>query len=184
MAEIVEVLTQQNVAGGDERYSFTVNTAVASVGLAAGPALPRLRSANNPALGDRYPNFTAQDNIRLLSCGLWLPYSFALSVVPVRVLLYWVDPLGLTMLPVLGPDATNTALWVPDAGYELALDRYSAYPAAIGPTAGLVAFLMDPGAAAADQLGISQLNTPAILNATVQRVVFWVKVMHSLSMVP
>lgn len=183
MAEIVEVLTHQNVSTGDERYSFTVNTAVASVGLPAGPAVPRLRSANNPALGDRYAHFSARDNIRLLSCGLWLPYSFGLSVVPVRVLLYWTDPTGVPLLPVLGPDATNTALWLPDAGYELALDRFAAYPAALGARAGLVAILMDVGAAAADRLGISQFNTPALLNATVQPVVFWAKIMHSLSMV-
>jgi len=180
MAEIVETLIHQNAAGGDERFNFTVNLAAVDVLLNVVPAMqpPFLRPSVKTS-----PYFQPADGIRLLSCGLWLPYHFAISVVPVKVMLFWRYAIGIEV-PLLG-NFLDSTLWVPMESYEYAIDKYAPFPMVPATTkAGLVAYLMDPNLGAADdRLRISMQGVPAPLDGTTQSIRFWVKVMHNLPLV-
>jgi hypothetical protein len=177
---IIEYLTQQETAVGDDRASFTVNNAVPRVQIIPGIAAGYLRSS----LGFRY--FAPDDNVRLLSLGIFLPYSFTLATRGARLEAYWDSsrPASGVIDELTGPNALSIgSVEVPFDGAEFPLDVVIAHKDSGYKVAFRFTFIPVPGVPDTATY-VSMANVPAIIpNGTVLYPSVFVKVLHTLTMV-
>ena len=172
---IMEILsTGLNLAGPpvDERYTFTVpGVAGTSVNGNVNAQVPYLRNAR------RYSSFQANDNVKLVSCGIVFPYYFSLAVDPVIIKFSWKNGVVESPINQIGGQAR---LILPLDNYEMVTDQFVPFltipPVPAGTSWAWVARF--------DVLPVvSVLNCPAILYAATLPITTWVKVEHNLDMI-
>lgn len=170
---VIDILTLSN-DGNPAVYqvpTFTVNTAVSEV------------TANFNAVPNFFwgvfstPSglnvFEPQDNVRILSMWIVLPFCFGLGSTVPRWGLVWKDALTTTGYTV--PEwSTDGQQWIPTANIEIPIDQYLPHNPLLGPPysgAQLAIGIMN--------LTISMINVPAALNGTTQDIQIALKVLHN-----
>lgn len=171
---IVEYLTQFDFGeGSDERPKFTVNnllTEVAMVPSVTGAIPGTLRN------GKRYRLFQANDNVRLLSIGLVLPYSYTISSNAPEFSMIWRSQPGVIgpIYELTGDNVGAPSTVIPFDGAEFPVDITIAHK-----SPGIAcSFVINPIIC-----NVSMVNSPTALNGATLRAWFFVKLVHSLPMV-
>jgi hypothetical protein len=171
---IVEYLTQFDFgAGSDERPKFTVNNLLTEVALVAEVTGPKPGTLRN---GKRYRLFQANDNVRLLSIGLVLPYSYTISTYAPEFAMTWQSQPGVIgpIYELTGDNIGAPSTVIPFDGAEFPVDITIAHK-----SPGIAcSFVINPVVCY-----VSMVNSPTALNGTVLHGWFFVKLVHSLPMV-
>jgi len=181
---IIEYLTTQKDAVNDERAMFTVDTTGPVDVALYGPGGVLVSYLRNGA-GNKH--FQPDDNVRLLSFGIVLPYQFSFSTRAARISGFWVDELGF-IGGHYGPIVELTGgapgrIEVPFDGAEFPLDVTIPHQST-GKKVAFVFLPVEPGVGGAWELTrISMINAPVSLNTIVLRATIFAKVVHTLAMV-
>lgn len=174
---VVDILTLSN-DGNPAVYavpSFTVNTAATEV-VANFNAVPNFFwGVFSTPTG--LNTFQPQDNVRILSMSLILPFCFGLgSTVPWWGLV-WKDALTTTGYAV--PEwSTDGRQFMNATNVEIPLDVYLPHNPLLGPPYGPAQLAI--GIA---NFTISMLGVPAALNTTTQEIQISLKVLHNLDLI-
>jgi len=173
---IIEYLTQQNTALGDERLLFVVDATGAVLEV---PLLPPVAAQPILRNGRGKGGFSGDDNFRLLSIGLFLPYQFTLSTRSIRLASYWVDSVGTVggIIELSGVSAGVADIEIPYEGAEFPLDVEIAHKST-GKTVNYCFYTPTPGVGIQDTR-ISMVNVPIVFNGLTIRASIFAKVMHN-----
>jgi hypothetical protein len=179
---IVEYICQTNntfFGGVEERPYFIPDSTAKEVQLLSLTGIPTETGFLRNGRGYRY--FQPDDNIRILSIGLVLPYSYSISSNPINIIPFWKDSANASgFVEEFTGDASSLGATIPYDGAEFPVDVTVKYKS----TKKNVAFGVGINTLAPK---ISMINAPASLDYTVTHNYlygwfFW-KVIHTLPMV-
>ena len=185
MAEIIEVLSVQGIGGHEERQLFTVDTTpgVFEVTVAQPTQTPNLRCSLVDAPGQQANMwFQPDDNILIISYGLFLPHSFTCGGNPIHMQLFWEDEdAAINVVDQFGEGGAICAPW---ENFEFPAGVFVAHPS---PGKHVkyymnVSDLTDWESELATR--ISMVNVPAALNEEDLRVTPVLRILHNLPLLP
>jgi len=174
MAEKVDILMP--------KYSqcpyYTVNTGgVVSVASSVSSSIPMYVSDVSALMG----KFSEKDNIRLLTCGFYIPESYTMADTvkantklagnELSLSVYKTGPVAVGPLPGLGP---RGVIGIPFANYEMALDIYCDMSSLV---LGADNFFYIYCAIFANDL--SMVGVPTALNGSTPRIIPFIKILHT-----
>lgn len=169
---IIEYI-QQSIAA--EQPTFTVDTTPGVVDV----VLNQTASPGYLRNGAGYRLFDSDDNVRVLSLGFVLPYSFSLSVKGPIALPVWTDDIVNVPIKEFTGSISSSTILLPYDGAEFPVDITIQHQS----PGKKVAYYISYPAGGGTNNRVSVVNAPSSLNGVTLRGWFFWKVAHTLAMV-
>ena len=179
MSEIIEILT----AIPAESPAFTVNVSALSVDMIKTTGGSPTCLLYN-ALG--FKRFQANDNFRILSCGIVLPENFALAHAPIEAttgsslnINFKIKKATAAVYTAVREFGSQGSLNLPFVNYDQAIDVFVDVTS-LNYDFNLQGFM---GYIGDIKPRVSMINVPASLDGYVQTCILYVKILHNLVMI-
>lgn len=159
---------------GDRAFTFASDNAVAKKGLTLpAAAIDYLDTGDSLTTNERF--FAPQDSFTIVSMGVRIPYCYNLADDHILFRLLWTNA-AATFVQDVNEISNTGRLFIPLPDEEVPLDIYARFPNRVPNEKLQLTYELS--------MQISQINAPAILQTVVIPVFPFVKIRHTLPLVP